>query len=114
LGGAEDRELTAALDKDQAAVAHNLELVLYSPVEEQNVLALEGADAQSFLDMIQDTLDKALIRTNAATGKARRLMGKLAKACDKIPTSLIIFGVTERNDQASFLGGFGDAFRAMY
>ncbi|KAJ7144140.1 kinase-like domain-containing protein [Mycena epipterygia] len=114
LGVAEDRELTATLDKDQAAVAHNLELVLYSPVEEQNVLALEGDDAQSFLDMIQDTLNKALIRTNAATGKARRLMGKLAKACDKLPTSLIIFGVTERDDQASFSGGFGEVFRAMY
>lgn len=49
-----------------------------------------------------------------ATSKARRLIGKLAKACDKLPSSLMISGVTERDEYASFCGGFGDVFKAMY
>ncbi|KAJ7227928.1 kinase-like domain-containing protein, partial [Mycena rebaudengoi] len=43
-----------------------------------------------------------------------RLIGKLSKACDKLPSSLIISGVTERDEHASFCGGFGDVFKAMY
>ncbi|KAJ6521206.1 kinase-like domain-containing protein [Mycena vulgaris] len=59
-------------------------------------------------------LDNALLHTSEATSKARRLIGKLAKACDKLPSSLIIFGVTQRDEHASFCGGFGDVFKAMY
>jgi serine/threonine protein kinase len=59
------------------------------------------------------TLDNGLLMRDA-TSKARRLIGKLAKACDKLPSSLMISGVTQRDEHASFCGGFGDVFKAMY
>ncbi|KAJ7144137.1 hypothetical protein C8R44DRAFT_550143, partial [Mycena epipterygia] len=114
LGVSDHPKLKAALDEDRADVANNLLDVLYSPADEQAVLALEGDAAQSLLDIVQDTLDNALLQTRDATSKARRLIGKLAKACDKLPSSLIIFGVTQRDEHASFCGGFGDVFKAVY
>lgn len=69
---------------------------------------------QGLLSDFLQTLDNALLHTRDATSKARRLIGKLAKACDKLPSSLIISGVTQRDEHASFCGGFGDVFKAMY
>ncbi|KAJ7697232.1 kinase-like domain-containing protein [Mycena rosella] len=114
LGVADDPQLKSALAEDKAAVADTLLDVLYSPGDEQAVLALEGDAAQSLLDIVQDTLDNALLQTREDTSKARRLIGKLAKKCDKLPSSLIIFGVTQRDEHPSFCGGFGDVFKAMY
>ncbi|KAJ7495403.1 hypothetical protein FB451DRAFT_366011 [Mycena latifolia] len=54
LGVAEHPKLKAALAADQAAVADTLLDVLYSPGDEQAVLALEGDAAQSLLDIVQD------------------------------------------------------------
>ncbi|KAJ7144129.1 hypothetical protein C8R44DRAFT_601978, partial [Mycena epipterygia] len=88
----------------QADVANNLLEVLYSPADEQAVLALEGNAAQSLLDIVQDVRELDL----------HRLIGKLAKVCDKLPSSLIIFEVTQRDEHASFCGGFGDVFKAVY
>ncbi|KAJ6472228.1 hypothetical protein DFH09DRAFT_954249, partial [Mycena vulgaris] len=107
-------KLKAALEQDDAAVADIILAVLYSPADEQAVLALEDDSAQSALDIIQDTLDNALLHTHDSTSRARRLLVKLAKACDKLPSSLMIFGVTQRNEHASFCGGFGDVFKATY
>ncbi|KAJ7617180.1 kinase-like domain-containing protein [Roridomyces roridus] len=114
LGVAEDPELKDALEEDQAGVADILLDVLYSPADEAAVLALDGDAAQSVLDIVQDTLDRALLNSREATSKARRLIGKLAKACNKLPSSLIISGVTDRDEDASFSGGFGDVYKAIY
>ncbi|KAJ6480431.1 kinase-like domain-containing protein [Mycena sanguinolenta] len=114
LGVADYPRLKAALEADEAALGDKVLEVLYCPSDEQAVLALEDNAAQSLLDIIQYTLDNALLPTRDATSKARRLIGKLAKACDKLPTSLIISGVTQRDEHASFCGGFGDVFKAMY
>ncbi|KAJ7333373.1 kinase-like domain-containing protein [Mycena albidolilacea] len=114
LGVADHQKFTAALEKDQTALGDRILEVLYSPADERAILALEDNAAQSLLDIIQHTLDNALLPTRDATSKARRLIGKLAKAADKLPSSLIISGVTQRDEHASFCGGFGDVFRAMY
>ncbi|KAJ7865175.1 kinase-like domain-containing protein [Mycena olivaceomarginata] len=114
LGVADHPKFTAALEKDQTALGDRILEVLYSPADERAILALEDNAAQSLLDIIQHTLDNALLPTRDATSKARRLIGKLAKAADKLPSSLIISGVTQRDEHASFCGGFGDVFRAMY
>lgn len=120
-----------ALAEDEAGLAEIVMEVLYSPADQQAVLALEDNAAQSLLDVIQhvrashhrglltdsqillQTLDNGLLMRDG-TSKARRLIGKLAKACDKLPSSLMISGVTERDEYASFCGGFGDVFKAMY
>ncbi|KAJ6489372.1 kinase-like domain-containing protein [Mycena vulgaris] len=88
LGVAGHSKLKVALEADQAALGDHVVEVLYSPADERVVLALEDNAAQSLLDIIQHTLDDALLHTRDATSKARRLIGKLAKACDKIPSSL--------------------------
>ncbi|KAJ6608485.1 hypothetical protein B0H10DRAFT_1734093, partial [Mycena sp. CBHHK59/15] len=114
LGVSDDPELKTLLHKDRLDIKEILLDIIYSPEDEQTVLRLEDDAAQSFLDLIQDTLDKALLDTSEASSKARRLIGKLSKACDKLPSSLIISGVTERDEHASFCGGFGDVYKAMY
>ncbi|KAJ6587628.1 hypothetical protein DFH09DRAFT_909567, partial [Mycena vulgaris] len=42
------------------------------------------------------------------------LVNKLAKACDRLPSSLNIFGVVQRDEHLSFCGGFSDVFKAIY
>ncbi|KAJ7266662.1 kinase-like domain-containing protein [Mycena rebaudengoi] len=39
---------------------------------------------------------------------------KLSEACDKLPSSLFITGVSGRDHNATFGGGFGDIYRALY
>ncbi|KAJ7062347.1 kinase-like domain-containing protein, partial [Mycena amicta] len=60
------------------------------------------------------TLDHALLHKRDANSRARRLISKLARAADKLPSALIISGVEQRDEHATFCGGFGDVFRAMY
>ncbi|KAJ6534224.1 kinase-like domain-containing protein [Mycena capillaripes] len=114
LGISDNPSFRAVLEGDQSVVTELLLRVLYSPSDEQAVLALKEDAAQAVLDLIQHTLDHALIRTREANGKARRLLGKLCEKCDKFPTSLSISGVTERGEHVSVHGGYGDIFKAMY
>ncbi|KAK6996818.1 kinase-like domain-containing protein [Favolaschia claudopus] len=114
LGVRDHSRFKTALEEDQSALREKVMDVLYCSDDEQIVLSLEDSDAQSLLDIIQLMLDNALLHTRDATSKARRLIGKLSKACDKLPSSLIISGVTQRDEHATFCGGFGDVFKAMY
>ncbi|KAJ6576220.1 kinase-like domain-containing protein [Mycena sp. CBHHK59/15] len=41
-------------------------------------------------------------------------MQKLSEACDQLPSSLFITGVNDRDEDATFAGGFGDVYRASY
>ncbi|KAF8142446.1 kinase-like domain-containing protein, partial [Mycena galopus ATCC 62051] len=68
----------------------------------------------STLSHRHQVLDHALVQTRDATNKARRLLGKLCEKCYKLPSPLIIYGVTQRDEHVSFPGGFGDVHRAMY
>ncbi|KAK7032668.1 kinase-like domain-containing protein [Favolaschia claudopus] len=114
LGVRDHPRFKTALEEDQSALREKVMDVLYCSDDEQVVLSLEDNDAQSLLDIIQLMLDNALLHTRDATSKARRLIGKLAKACDKLPSSLIISGVTQRDEHPTFCGGFGYVFKAMY
>ncbi|KAJ7203038.1 kinase-like domain-containing protein, partial [Mycena pura] len=49
-----------------------------------------------------------------ATSRACTLIRRLARAADRLPSSLIISGVEQRSPCAVFSGGCGDVFRAMY
>jgi hypothetical protein len=46
--------------------------------------------------------------------KAQRLILKLSKACNKLPSSLFITGVTGRSEHTIFGGGFGDIYQVLY
>ncbi|KAJ6587595.1 hypothetical protein DFH09DRAFT_1141412 [Mycena vulgaris] len=108
LGVAEHPRLEAALAADRAALADNVLDILYSPADWRNVITLDGDAAQSFLDVIQDTLDSAFLHSREATSLSHRLIKKLAKASDRLPSSLIISGVTDRDERPTFRGGYGD------
>ncbi|KAJ7482316.1 kinase-like domain-containing protein, partial [Mycena galericulata] len=43
-----------------------------------------------------------------------RIIMKLSEACDKLPSSLFITGVTGRDEHPTFGGGFGDIYRSTY
>ncbi|KAJ7718904.1 kinase-like domain-containing protein, partial [Mycena metata] len=43
-----------------------------------------------------------------------RIIRKLSEACDKLPSSLFITGVSGRGEHPTFGGGFGSVYRASY
>ncbi|KAJ7231349.1 kinase-like domain-containing protein [Mycena rebaudengoi] len=103
-----DPKLREALHEDETRIATHLLSILDSQTAKEAVLVLEGDSAQHFLDVIQHTLDRGLLIEQEHNAKARRMIIKLSEACDKLPSSLFITGVSGRDDHATFGGGFGD------
>jgi hypothetical protein len=60
------------------------------------------------------TLDRGFLPEKVHNSKARRLIIKLSEACDRLPSSLFITGVTGRAEHVTFGGGFGDIYQATY
>ncbi|KAJ7224780.1 kinase-like domain-containing protein [Mycena rebaudengoi] len=114
LGIGSDPKLRKALQEDETRIATHLMSILDSQTAKEAVLVLEGDSAQHFLDVIQHTLDRGLLIEPEHNSKARRMIIKLSEACDKLPSSLFITGVSGRDDHATFGGGFGDIYRASY
>ncbi|KAJ7473300.1 kinase-like domain-containing protein [Mycena latifolia] len=114
LGVADHPKFKTALAEDRAALAENMLDVLYSPAAQRTVFTLKGDNAQSFLDIAQDTLDNSLLHTQEATSKAHMLVRELASACGKLPSPLIIVGVMQRVEHPAFYGSYGDVFLAEY
>jgi hypothetical protein len=44
----------------------------------------------------------------------RRIIRRLSEACDKLPSSIFVTGVSDRDRDPSFGGGFADIYRAAY
>jgi hypothetical protein len=124
-----DPKLREALREDEKRISEHLALILNSKSAKADVLKLDGDFAQSFLDVVQNvafylpfqtsshsfqTLDRGLLSDKALNSKARSIIIKLSEACDKLPSSLFISGVDERDEHATFGGGFGDIYRASY
>ncbi|KAJ7286749.1 kinase-like domain-containing protein [Mycena rebaudengoi] len=110
LGAADDPKLRGALHEDERRLAAHIIFILESESSKERVLKLDGDPAQYFLDVVQN-------RTAAGKrpkSKARRIILKLSEACDKLPSSLFITGVTGRDEHATFGGGFGDIYQASY
>ncbi|KAJ7235848.1 kinase-like domain-containing protein [Mycena rebaudengoi] len=114
LGVDNDPKLREALREDEKRISEHLALILNSKSAKADVLKLDGDFAQSFLDVVQNTLDRGLLSDKALNSKARSIIIKLSEACDKLPSSLFISGVDERDEHATFGGGFGDIYRASY
>ncbi|KAJ7306963.1 kinase-like domain-containing protein, partial [Mycena albidolilacea] len=115
----EDAALRNALREDEEQLAKNIVAILYSDSEQKAVLNLRGNSAQNFLDVLQDVdcqqiLDKGLLLQKEHNSKARRTIVKLSQACDKLPSTLFISGVTRPDEHPSFGGGFGDIYQAVY
>ncbi|KAJ7224800.1 kinase-like domain-containing protein [Mycena rebaudengoi] len=132
LGISSDPKLREALHEDETRIAKHLQSILDSQAAKEAVLVLKGDSAQHFLDVIHmlrdlfkflfgtcltslyQTLDRGLLIEQEHNAKARRMIIKLSEACDKLPSSLFITGVSGRDHDATFGGGFGDIYRASY
>ncbi|KAJ7778493.1 kinase-like domain-containing protein [Mycena metata] len=110
----DDPGLRTALRADDERIAAHILPILDSKEAQYRVLNLDPESAQSFLDVIQDVLDRGFFTTREQSHQARRMIGRLAELCDRLPTSLFISGVTERDEHPTFAGGFGDVYRASY
>ncbi|KAJ7938218.1 kinase-like domain-containing protein [Mycena leptocephala] len=114
LGLASDPKLRSALRVDDERIATLLVSAFESKSVEEAILCLEGDSAQRFLDVVQSALDKGFLPAQEHSGMARRIIRKLSEACDKLPSSLFITGVTGKEEHPTFGGGYGDIFRATY
>ncbi|KAJ6476179.1 kinase-like domain-containing protein, partial [Mycena sanguinolenta] len=112
LGLANDPRLRTALRTDDQRIAALLESIFNSGPDKAAVLRLEGDSAQYFLDVVQDCLDKGFLLEHRQA--ARRLIRKVSEACDSLPSSLFITGVSECDENATFGGGYGDVYCASY
>ncbi|KAF9047076.1 hypothetical protein BDZ89DRAFT_941829 [Hymenopellis radicata] len=114
LGLSDDPRVRRALQADETDIAEILNHVSLSDADREAVIALEGDEAQSFLNVVQDANRGFLFRDPAETTQARRLLVKLSANCYKLPSKLFIEGVTRSEEHATFGGGFGDVFRGTY
>ncbi|KAJ7719635.1 hypothetical protein DFH07DRAFT_707159, partial [Mycena maculata] len=114
LGLANDPNLRSAFHADEERIAGLLASIFNSKSEEDAALRLEGDSAQSFLDVVQETLDRGFLIDPEHSRKALRIIRKLSESCDKLPSSLFITGVTGREEHPTFGGGFGDIYRSSY
>ncbi|KAJ7270278.1 kinase-like domain-containing protein [Mycena rebaudengoi] len=114
LGISGDPRLRDALREDETRLATSIVAILNSKSEQAAILKLEGNSAQHFLDVLQDTLNKGLLLEKEHNSKARRVILKLSAACNNLPSSLFISGVTGHDNHALFGGGFGDIYQASY
>ncbi|KAK7438607.1 hypothetical protein VKT23_017941 [Stygiomarasmius scandens] len=115
LNISEDPMIRKALQEDENEIAEILHLVSLSEVSRRAVLALEGDDAQKFLDVVQDVLDKGHLLNPEEGLRARHLLVRLSERCYKLPSSLFIKGVVrpDKEEHAVYGGGYGDVFRAL-
>ncbi|KAF5367997.1 hypothetical protein D9758_004485 [Tetrapyrgos nigripes] len=114
LNMSEDPRVREALEKDEYEIAGMLHAVSESEASRRAILALEGDEAQKFLDVVQDVIDKGYLLDSEEVSQARRLLVKLSETCDKLPSSLFIKGVEALDEQATYGGGFGDVYQATY
>ncbi|KAJ6463487.1 kinase-like domain-containing protein [Mycena sanguinolenta] len=114
IGLGNDPKLRTALRTDDERIATLLVSILTSEHSEEVVLRLEGNSAQCFLDVVQNTLDKGFLIAQEHSRMAQRAIRKLSAACDRLPSSLFIEGVTEKEDHPTFGGGYGDIYRAKH
>ncbi|KAF7308499.1 hypothetical protein HMN09_00698900 [Mycena chlorophos] len=118
LNISDGEQLRAAVAKDELALGMLLRKIVSTEREKKRFLLLKGESAQCAVDLIQDILDKNLLKKSqdakTLISNVRRLLVKLAEASDALPASLFIRGVVEVDKEASFGGAFGDIYRASH
>ncbi|KAJ6457322.1 kinase-like domain-containing protein, partial [Mycena sanguinolenta] len=114
LGLRSDSKLRMALHRDREKIAALLVFIFTSKPLEEAVLRLEGDSAQYFLDVVQNTLDTGFLLAQKDGRMARRIIRKLVRRSDKLPSALFISGITGKEEHPTFGGGFADIYRASY
>ncbi|KAJ7926699.1 hypothetical protein B0H13DRAFT_1972234 [Mycena leptocephala] len=103
-----------AFRADEERIAALLVSIFESESAKKLVLSLDSDEAQWFLDVSQEALDRGFLMAPEHSRQARRLIRKLSESCDKLPSSLFITGVSGREESPMFGGGFTDVYRAVY
>ncbi|KAF7336076.1 Kinase-like protein [Mycena sanguinolenta] len=119
LPDADRRGLSAAqvhqrLGDEEARISALLIHILGSREARRAAQRLESDRIQSFVDAIQDALDRGTLPDSNSRSKARHLMQKVSEAGEQLPSSLFIEGVSDHDEHPTFGGGFGDVFQASY
>ncbi|KAJ7770552.1 kinase-like domain-containing protein [Mycena metata] len=114
FGLREDPNLRHSLRADEAELVSHVVKILDSKAQETVVLSLVGNAAQSFIDVVQDILDRGSVLERTQGKKARRIIRKLSEACDKLPSALFVTGVSGCPTHPTFGGGFGDVYCASH
>ncbi|KAF7336061.1 Kinase-like protein [Mycena sanguinolenta] len=119
LPDADRRGLSAAQVRQRLAdVEAQISALLIHIVDSQEARRaaqrLENDRAQSFVDAIQDALDRGTLPDSSLRSKARHLMQKVFEAGEQLPSSLFIEGVNNHDEHPTFGGGFGDVYQASY
>ncbi|KAJ7607423.1 hypothetical protein FB45DRAFT_713522, partial [Roridomyces roridus] len=65
-------------------------------------------------DQLLQALDRGALIDQEHARKGHRIVRKLSETCDRLPSSLFITKVAERDTHPRFGGGFGDIYRARY
>ncbi|KAF7336071.1 Rho GTPase activator [Mycena sanguinolenta] len=112
--GLSSHELRKDLDNIESQIGRFLTHILESQDATRAARQLEGNDALSLIDAIQDVLDRGTLPDAPLRSKARKLLQKVSEAQERLPTSLFIAGVTDHDEHPTFSGGFGDVYRASY
>ncbi|KAJ7464201.1 kinase-like domain-containing protein [Mycena galericulata] len=102
------------LEQIEDGICTSLASILDSREARHRVKQLQGADAQSFLDIIQNVLDRGSLPHANSRSRARRLLEQLAEVSEQLPSRLFISGINDRDEHPTFGGGFGDVYRASY
>ncbi|KAJ6486733.1 hypothetical protein C8R45DRAFT_995676 [Mycena sanguinolenta] len=108
------RDLRKDLDNIESQIGRLLTHILESQGARRAARQLEGSDALSLIDAIQDVLDRGTLPDATLRSKARKLLHKVSEAQEQLPSSLFIAGVNDHDEHPTFGGGFGDVYRASY
>ncbi|KAF7336057.1 Kinase-like protein [Mycena sanguinolenta] len=116
---ADRRELSAdqvrqRLGDVEAQIDTLLIRIIGSREDRRAARRLESDRAQSFVDAIQDALDRGTLPDSRSRSKARHLIQKVSEAGGQLPSSLFIEGVDDHDEHPTFGGGFGDVYQASY
>ncbi|KAF7369323.1 hypothetical protein MVEN_00260600 [Mycena venus] len=106
-------EYEETLENVEAKISRYVTHILDSSDSRDAALLLQGHDAEYFLDALQNVVDRGTLPSAAYTATARRLMRKLLKAHNYLPSSLFIDGVYDPDQFPAFSKAFGDVFRAF-
>ncbi|KAJ7147395.1 kinase-like domain-containing protein, partial [Mycena filopes] len=105
--------LRSALRADEERIAALIVSILDSKSAQDAALKLEGDRAQSIVDAIQEALNRGYLMAQDRR-RAHRILRKLSESSDRLPSSLFLSGVTDREEQPTFVGDFADIYRASY
>ncbi|KAJ6579463.1 kinase-like domain-containing protein [Mycena vulgaris] len=99
---------------DARHIIEHVVALIRSPEAIKAALKLEGQNSQQLLDVLHNTLHGDLPLVQEDRSGVQLVIQKLSRAYDKLPSSIFIHGVTDRDRYPCGGGGYADIYRALY